>query len=896
MRRPRSSGSAPLIGGAAACVKGQGAVEFVAILGMMLLIVLVVLTISNQRLIDLSTQKIMVESRSSVKNLADAANHVYSQGIGAKKYVFIRLPVDANLSKSFIANRTIILNVRGTDISALTDGNVTGNFPSSAGGSWLKVESMGSYVQIGNYYLELDSGSLYVNMANTTNKTVTIRALNWGNRSINVTLYPTWTDSPDASRRVNLTVPTLTAEILEASSETFTLQFNSGNRTGGIYTGLLTFVANFTDGGAGPYETADVPVTVEVSIQPVYRNIREDINQSTLVIVLLSNATTVSIGKNLSLGGGPFNNPYNITLFVCARPDSDVSDVHIYSLNQSVSIFGIFGLEYYTGTITPSQCKFRNINLTSNATPVTGIFNETIIAIPVNASTPLAANNATLLIGAAIDATGPAVLAGNVSLSPAYPRTSVNISANISDTGGLSGQVWINTCILQNASVRNYSMGASDGAYDTQLEVASYNFTSISDGNVSLNITCNDSFNNWGTNYTLNFTVDSIPPQLLSTNFGAYCGSYGNPCGTGVFPNGTRFFYLSNPVWLNATVNDSATGGANITACDVYVDTDVTPLSMVASDGTFDSSFEYANVSLGSLAANSTHNLTVNCTDRHGNIATNYTQFVVNTSCQNIDTAVTVTLQSDVHASGGGTCFNITASGANLNCNNYAISGLSNAGTYGVYVNASNVGVGNCTVTSFDSGILYNRTLYGRIENVTTNSHTNAGVYLLSTNLSNISGISASSNAIGAYLVNVTGGNITSGTMYENAAGATALLFSQTSSVKVTRVYMNATGFHIRLDYSSTNNTFFYNNITGSGVWVNNTGTANDNYFNTSLGSGAGAGNYYWNVTLYDANDSISSPDGFADKGTQYPFNWTYLGSLWNVSGNDSGPATSRQS
>lgn len=141
--------------------RGQASSEIMIILGMSLIVVLVAAVIANQYLTDLTIQKAQNDAQLGVYDLANAANNVYRQGIGAKQRVFVRMPSGVNGSSNFTyvgrpdnqplaIPRAIVIRLGQSDIVAITDVDVNGTMPSSTGSYSLWVIARDTYVQIGN--------------------------------------------------------------------------------------------------------------------------------------------------------------------------------------------------------------------------------------------------------------------------------------------------------------------------------------------------------------------------------------------------------------------------------------------------------------------------------------------------------------------------------------------------------------------------------------------------------------------------------------------------------------------------------------------------------------------------------------------------------------------------
>jgi len=172
-------------------MKGQAAVELVVILAVSLLVLFVIISISNDYITQLGSSKITTQARNSVDDLASAARQVYHQGEGARQQVLVTIPEGEDSSRSGVGNRTIRMNVLGSDIVATTDFEVRGRLPTKPGGYNVWVIAKKGYVLIGTLSLSADPGSVYAhffskNQSQTSQSGVTF--INGGDSPILVNL------------------------------------------------------------------------------------------------------------------------------------------------------------------------------------------------------------------------------------------------------------------------------------------------------------------------------------------------------------------------------------------------------------------------------------------------------------------------------------------------------------------------------------------------------------------------------------------------------------------------------------------------------------------------------------------------------------------------------------
>ncbi len=242
-------------------MRGQAAVEWVVILAVSLLVLFIIISISSQYLSELTQSQINREARNSVEDLASAAKQVYYQGEGSRQQVFITIPEGVDASRSGITNRTINLNVLGTDFPARTDFDVRGRIPTSPGGYMVWVTAKKGYVLIGTTSLNAQPSYLYVhffsqNQSQSSQNEVVFS--NDGNSSLAVSLTLNF---PSGNVSASLLNPADTGFSLNpGDSKPVWLNFTVAAGAFGSYSGTL--YANASNG-----DELTVDITVDVTGQ-----------------------------------------------------------------------------------------------------------------------------------------------------------------------------------------------------------------------------------------------------------------------------------------------------------------------------------------------------------------------------------------------------------------------------------------------------------------------------------------------------------------------------------------------------------------------------------------------------------------------------------------------------
>ena len=178
--------------------------------------------------------------------------------------------------------------------------------------------------------------------------------------------------------------------------------------------------------------------------------------------------------------------------------------------------------------------------------------------------------------------------------------------------------------------------------------------------------------------------------------------------------------------------------------------------------------------------------------------------------CGNVESSITLTsnLEEDTNL----VCLNVNASGININCAGYTITGANLNNSYGILANAThNISIYNCNIDSFYAGIYINNSENATLSNnVVTDSE--YGFYIYG-NYTNITAAIAYNNSIG-YEFGEDYGELSNSTAYAN----------------------NISGVHLRGTNNIVFNSTIYNNTIGirisgaSNTVTNNTIGNNSDY------------------------------------------------------------------
>ncbi|MEW6295684.1 MAG: hypothetical protein AB1467_05330 [Candidatus Diapherotrites archaeon] len=329
-------------------MRGQSSIELIIIFAVSLIALLSIIALANNNIIGLNSQREKDDALTSVNELAQAVKDVYSQGPGAKKLVFIRIPNGIDPSKTLISNRTINFNVSGSDIFASTDVDVYGSLPTEPGGHWLWVTSAENFVRIGSTSIQLSVQSIYTQMLQSTTKTESITITNLGKSSINFSLSKDWNNTA-----VTLSLSDSSFILALNQSKIVDLNFTASSSAVGNYVGTLNIIGTY----GSTTENLSVPLNAEVLVQGG--------PQSYLVVVPNYFTDTISAGSSSTK-----------TFTVCNTSDSVMANV---SFTPSAGAPGSW-VESITSIspLSAQSCQSKLITVLVPAGASSGIYSGSI--------------------------------------------------------------------------------------------------------------------------------------------------------------------------------------------------------------------------------------------------------------------------------------------------------------------------------------------------------------------------------------------------------------------------------------------------------------------------------------------------------------------------------------
>ncbi|MCX6775909.1 MAG: hypothetical protein NT130_03625 [Candidatus Micrarchaeota archaeon] len=244
--------------------KAQMAVELTVIASAIMLVLFILFEFGQTKINENVAITQVSEARNTVDRLAKAAIEVNTEGVGARRKIYVTIPDRVNPNRILIGNGTITIGVYigdgTTDVSSPVGFTIAqgGYFPTTPGSYWVWVISRQGYVQIGSA-VEISPSNVYFELFPTSSSNKNITLTNYGLSAINVTSSLTWGDS-EVDVSVNSSSFTLSPGLANSQNININATANS-NASRGLHSGYVSITTNIS-------ENEMIPILVYVVGQP----------------------------------------------------------------------------------------------------------------------------------------------------------------------------------------------------------------------------------------------------------------------------------------------------------------------------------------------------------------------------------------------------------------------------------------------------------------------------------------------------------------------------------------------------------------------------------------------------------------------------------------------------
>ena len=330
--------------------RAQSSIETLIILAIGLLILSILIGIVYDQLNSSFAVEQQRVASSAVRTLAKEIDDAYFLGPGTIKNVTIKLPEDVNFESSFIRNKSIVLNVGGTDVVADTSVDVNGVWPNTSGSFVFLITAFDDLVTVSVQPLNFSPSQINETLLQGTSKDIVVTVTNTSPSAINYSINQIFPEGSSLASSLSLSENAL--GISENSSTSFTATISCGASALGSYSGRINFVPNTSSLAllSVPINLVCVSAQTKLSVFPSSKSISAvvGVNKNDSVVVcnntgaVMSSVSAQVTGAAASYVFPVF--PISVPAYSCANLDLNIipsSTVGSYNGSLKVSSAGI---------------------------------------------------------------------------------------------------------------------------------------------------------------------------------------------------------------------------------------------------------------------------------------------------------------------------------------------------------------------------------------------------------------------------------------------------------------------------------------------------------------------------------------------------------------------------
>ncbi|MDD4082175.1 MAG: LamG domain-containing protein [Sphaerochaetaceae bacterium] len=293
----------------------QSSIETIIILAMALFILTALTAIIYDQI---SVYKIEQEQKIAsvaVNTIAKEINDAYFLGPGTIKTILVRMPSNIDFNKSTIENRTLVLNVGGSDIFASVKVDVRGVWPDESGTYSFTISAYDDYVSVSVRPVDVSPNQITQYLLQGESIDFDLVLSNGSDEDAYYSLILDF-PSPVSSEAVLTSTHAGLVEVFYGETQTINFSVSCSNSSFGSYYGKIIFV---------PTNSSDANITVPVNlfcsslqtklkVYPSTKYFYANTNSITSDSVLACNTTSRDFGSTSTSVSGAIA-PYVVTSF-----------------------------------------------------------------------------------------------------------------------------------------------------------------------------------------------------------------------------------------------------------------------------------------------------------------------------------------------------------------------------------------------------------------------------------------------------------------------------------------------------------------------------------------------------------------------------------------------------
>ncbi|OQA31279.1 MAG: Laminin G domain protein [archaeon ADurb.Bin336] len=233
--------------------KAQSTIESILIVAMALFILTALFGITYDQIYSFRADQSRKTASVAINSIVKEVNDVYFLGPGAMKTIIVRLPEGIDFNKSFIKNRTICLNVFGSDVFSTASVDLRGVWPGDDGTFSFTLTAYDDYVSISIRPVDVSPNSVseYLVQGESKDFSVTLHNSSDEDKSYSMVI-----DFPSSEVSLSSTHEGV-VEVFYDDSKVVNYSISCGSNSFGSYSGKIVFV---------PLNSSDENITIPINL------------------------------------------------------------------------------------------------------------------------------------------------------------------------------------------------------------------------------------------------------------------------------------------------------------------------------------------------------------------------------------------------------------------------------------------------------------------------------------------------------------------------------------------------------------------------------------------------------------------------------------------------------
>lgn len=323
--------------------RGQSTIELITIVAVAIIILAVLVDFTANQVDYLQKQQAVKTAELAIQSLVSTADVLYTQGVGATRYVQLTWPYGVESNGTGIQNHSIVVNVYGTTVSGTAIPSLTGTLPINSGLQNIRVRAFDGFVMIGEMDVSASPTSITSTLARSSFADTNVVLTSSATEDATISITKSWSHAD-----INLNITPSSGTLSAGSTFSFDANLLTNASAVGSYTGTITVTATF-------------PSTVQTLVIPVQANVNA--GNSSLLVAFPSSISLSTFGIDTN----------STTFQVCNVGSTEMKNITITPSSGAPGTW----LAPFTpiNSISAQSCQTIDVNVsvpTDSISPYTG--------------------------------------------------------------------------------------------------------------------------------------------------------------------------------------------------------------------------------------------------------------------------------------------------------------------------------------------------------------------------------------------------------------------------------------------------------------------------------------------------------------------------------------------